>query len=190
MKNQKAFTLVEIMIVMAILGLMMVVAVPKLETTGAKLKREGRTLSVLIKRLHHLARLNRKTYRLVLEFGEGTNSQFWVEAADRSVLMQAPTDDDSEAPPSDEGFEMDPTITKKPHEFSSNIKIERVEIASRNAVFSGGRIYIHFIPEGLAEESIIQIGDGKETHWSIVVNPLTGQAKIVPGVTSLEELRQ
>src|SRR5687767_2212347 len=62
------FTLIEILIVLGLVAFLSAIAIPRFENTNSKLRREVRTLTVMMKRLHHLARLNRQTYRLVIDF--------------------------------------------------------------------------------------------------------------------------
>jgi general secretion pathway protein H len=43
-----------------------------------------------------------------------------------------------------------------------------------------GTAYIYFFPQGHAEPAIVHFVDRSEDYYSIVLHPLTGQARIYP----------
>jgi prepilin-type N-terminal cleavage/methylation domain-containing protein len=195
-KGQSAFTLIEILIVIGIIAFVAAVAVPRFESINSKMRREVRTLVVLMKRLHHLARLNRQTYRLVIDFPENDEHKYWVESTSRKVLFANPEEEDKkgeETPEEKEkeraslGFSLDRSLTREPTALPKGVYFESLELAGRRELITSGRAYIHFLPEGMAEESALMLTDKKEIHWTILLNPLTGQGRIVNGKASLKE---
>jgi prepilin-type N-terminal cleavage/methylation domain-containing protein len=195
--GRSGFTLIEILIVLGLVAFLSTIAIPRFESTNSKLRREVRNITVLMKRLHHLARLNRQTYRLVIDFPENDEHKYWVESSSKKVFFNKEKEDDEKRMSKGEkekkqiasGFTLDTSLTKKPHAMPTHIFFESVELASRNEVITSGRAYIHFLPQGLAEESAVMLTDKAELHWTIVLNPLTGQGDIVDGKTTLKEAR-
>lgn len=198
-KSIRGFTLIEMMVVLALVAAIVVVAVPRLENSGTKLKRAVRHLSTISKRLHHLARLNRVTYRLVLEMSEDPDEphRYWVEVSNRKVtvateeqleeLARSQSDEEKKA---GDGFNPDPTIIKRPQELPRGLFFEDVELSTRNSIVQAGRAHIHFMPEGFAEEAAIHLTDRENLKWSIVIHPLTGVAIVYPEYKSLKDLQQ
>ncbi len=195
-QSNRGFTLIELLIVIGLLAFMATIAVPQFESTNTKMRREVRTLTVLMKRLHHLARLNRSTYRLVIDFPENDEHKYWAEVTSRKVLFSK----DLEGKPKDPeelakeeaaaGFQLDSTTTKKPVTLPKNVFFESLEVADHEDLITSGRAYIHFLPQGMAEEAALIISDKKELHWTIVLNPLTGQGEIVGERASLKDMRE
>jgi hypothetical protein len=186
--------------VLAILGIMATVVVPRLETRGPKMRRELRNISVLVKRLHHLARLNRVTYRLAIDMSKPDEQQYWVEVSSRKVtfktdeqieesLKEKKSQSEDEEEESD-GFQADPSILKRPGELPRPLVFGGVELATRNKVITDGVAYIHFLPQGVVEESSIFLTDKEKMNYTIAINPLTGQADILTGRMTIEELRK
>lgn len=50
-----------------------------------------------------------------------------------------------------------------------------------------GRAFVYFFPLGITEHTIIQISDGKDRIYSVVVHPLTGQAEVINEPVEPEE---
>lgn len=195
-QSNRGFTLIEMLIVIGIVAFIAAVAVPRFENTNTKMRREVRNLTVLMKRLHHLARLNRSSYRLVIDFPENSEHQYWAESTSRKVLFGSKPDEkpkDKEEIAKAEaatGFQIDASATKKPITLPKGIFFESLEISDREELITSGRAYIHFLPQGMAEEAALMLTDKNELHWTIVLNPLTGQGHIVDGKTTLKEARE
>ncbi len=193
--GRAGFTMLEVLLVLGIVAFLAVMAVPRLENTNSKMRREMRTLTVLLKRLHHLARLNRQTYRLVLDFPENDEHKMWVESSSKKVLFAPPPSEDDKDLTKEElaklqaasGFQLDKSFMKEPSPLPSGIFFESLELAGHEDLITAGRAYIHFLPQGMAEECALVLGDKKELHWTIILNPLTGQTNIVDGKTTLKE---
>lgn len=193
--QHSGFSLIEILIVLGIVGFISVVAIPRFENTNTKMRREVRSITVLMKRLHHLARLNRQTYRLVIDFPENAEHKYWVESTSRKVLFdnQGNRDKEKEKEAQEKNaseFQIDKGLTKKPIPLPNGIFFESLEIAGREEVISSGRAFIHFLPQGMAEESALILTDKKELNWTIELNPLTGQGEIIDGKAKLREVQK
>ena len=186
-QNQNGFTLIEIMVVVAIIAFVAVMAVPRLgKTLGTQLSTSTRNMVILSKELHHFARLRNKTYRMVIGFGDLTHkASVWVESASEEVLL-APADAtptpeprNGDKTPQKGTFGKDGEVLHKPIEFPDGVNFEDVQYDSKAKPITQGAAYIHYFPEGLVQQTVIHLGDGKNIHWTLIINPLTGYTDIL-----------
>lgn len=193
--NKRGFTLIEVMIVIAIIAGLIAVGAPRLLKKDANMKTTARQLTVLVKEIRNQAKLFNATYRLVIRIEPGQES-YWVERSsglqliDKEKLAEEyegknKKEDDKEAPPP--LFQIDKRLSKKEKTLPPNLHFTHVETINMSQPVNNGIAYIHFFPEGLMEAAAIQLTDKKNT-WTLVFNPLTGQADIVEKAVNLKEL--
>lgn len=166
--NNSGFTLVETAIVVLIIGLLAAVIVPSLSDIGRlKLHKNGMRVAHTISYLYAQAAARKVLLRL----------EFNVETGEYYVAIQ---NDDGE-------FE----VTRFSL-FSKGHLSKGVRIASFTTLFSGEfsgeTAYMHFLPEGLAEKSVIVLSDREGRKISLIVNPLTGRVTLEEGKTEFEYL--
>lgn len=194
--NKRGFTLIEVMIVIAIIAGLIAVGAPRLLKKDANMKTVARQLTVLVKEIRNQAKLFNSTYRLVIRIEQGHES-YWVEKSNGPALIdteklkeeyegknKSDTKDKDAPPPL---FQIDKRLSKKEKTLPSNLHFAQVETINMSQPVTSGLAYIHFFPEGLLEASAIQITDNKNT-WTLVFNPLTGQADIVEKATNLKDI--
>jgi general secretion pathway protein H len=194
--NKRGFTLIEIMIVIAIIAGLIAVGAPRLLKKDANMKTTARQLIVLVKEIRNQAKMFNSTYRLVIRMETGENS-YWVEKSNGPALIDKEklkdeiegknkgTKPEEGAPPP--LFQIDKRLSKKEKTLSPNLHFAQVETMNMSQPVTSGLAYIHFFPEGIMEAATIQIADKKNT-WTLVFNPLTGQADIVEKAVNLKEL--
>ena len=194
--NKRGFTLIEVMIVIAIIAGLIAVGAPRLLKKDTNIKTVARQLTVLVKEVRNQAKLFNSTYRIVIRMEQGQES-WWVEKANGPALIDPEKlkedyegkgkkdDKDKDAPPP--LFQIDKRLSKKEKTLPSNLHFKQVETINMSQPVTSGLAYIHFFPEGLLEASAIQITDNKNT-WTLVFNPLTGQADIAEKETSLKDI--
>lgn len=194
--NKRGFTLIEVMIVIAIIAGLIAVGAPRLLKKDANIKTVARQITVLVKEIRNQAKLFNSTYRLVIRIEPGQES-YWVEKANGPALIDPEKlkeeyegkskkdDKDKDAPPP--LFQIDKRLSKKEKVLPSNLHFKQVETINMSQPVTSGLAYIHFFPQGLLEASAIQITDNKNT-WTLVFNPLTGQADIVEKETNLKDI--
>src|SRR3712207_3526225 len=94
LKGSKGFTLIEVMIVIAIIAGTITLAMPYINNRNAQTKAFVREMTVLSRELHTRAKLNGAAYRLVIELPEPGRSpedtppgKYWVEKSNSKVVL-------------------------------------------------------------------------------------------------------
>lgn len=191
-------TMIEIMVVVALIGMVVVAGVSRLGGTGRKMKQAVRRFSVLGKDLHTKAKLLQRTYRIVISMNDEGEHTYWVESSEDNVKLiseekkkelEKLTKLQREGLIKEYGFSMDPRVTKRPLTLPSPLKFKRVEFSKKSDPTNEGTTYIHFFPHGLVEEAAIYISDGEKLNWTIAFHPVTGKTDIFSKDIPLKELR-
>ena len=199
--HSSGFTLIELMVVLLIIAVVIAMAIPRLgKSLGSQMKTITRKIVVLNKELHHFSRLRNKTYRLVIDFGDKTVKnkppRFYVESATTRQLLAPPEatppprkfGEDKDKPPPGP-FSKDEEFLKKPIELPSGVAFEDVETDGYPKPVTEGLAFVHFFPEGLVQQCIIHLTDGKNMHWSLIVNPLTADTEVLTSYKKLKEIQ-
>jgi prepilin-type N-terminal cleavage/methylation domain-containing protein len=199
--KQRGFTLIEVLITLGIIAFVVAVAVPKLtRSLGTQIRSTTRRIVTLNKELHNNSELKDKTYRLVIDFGgEKHKPSIKVESATSSQLIADPSASPPEkvtkerakdSPPDTSGFSEDKEILKKPIELPEGVQFEDVENDSSEKPITEDKAYVIFFPQGMVQRTIIHLTDGKKIHWSLVINPLSGQTDIVNEYVKIKDLNK
>jgi general secretion pathway protein H len=202
-RRDRGFTLMEIMVVLAIIGGIIAVVAPRLVDKKTKMRSLVRELATVIHECHNMSRLFNSTYRLAITMSDAegnSGGEYTIESAPGNVSLLTPdeqkeqekeedslSEDERKAKP--KVFAADSRIIKEAKKLPRGLFITEVEYGNRAQSINGGVAYIHFFPQGLAEEAAIHITDKKNLNWTIVVHPLTGVADIFDGNKPLKELR-
>lgn len=199
--HSKGFSLIEILIVLAIVGVTVALLSSKIGKDNRKIRRDVRVFASQIRDLRNKARMRNSTYRLVINMPEDIKEKqsYWVESTGKNFLVEY--DEDvlkkkrealREGEKDSSGFEMDSDVSREgPQPLSDGLLFKSVEIAAQKKEYTSGRIFIHFFPEGRVEEAVIHITDTKKTlHWSLAIHPLTGRVDLINKEKKLSELQQ
>ena len=181
------------MIVIGIIAAILALGMPNFKKPTNNIKKVTRELLVLAKEVRHYARLKNSTYRIALKMGKG--GSYWVEAASGNILVKSEENlkyelelSDTEKPKSP--FTKTDKPLKKEKELSGDFYFSQLEIPNRTEPITKDMAYIHFSPEGMVENCALQITDGKNLTWTLIFNPLTGQADIVEKAMSLKDAQE
>lgn len=209
-RNASGFTLLEVMVVVTIIAAVITLVVPRIGSRNREIKASVRRFSVISKQLHLRAKATNATYRLAIDLKNGQNTReepqtFWVEVSDKPGPFETPEQliaerkELEENPEEDEegkiipkvpgGFKLDPSIFKEQKEIAQGVFIRDVEIGSSEKAFTEGIVYIHYSPQGLAEDAAIHFQMGEKSFWTVSIHPLTGRATIVGQDISLKEIQ-
>lgn len=198
MKN--GFTLIEILVVLAIIGGILVTVAPRLGDKKTQMQSTVRALASTSREIHNAARLFNSTYRLVINMDAEEGHSYYIESAPGNIALLTDEQqkeaeknktigDDDEEKKTKGLFSEDARILKSPVSLPRGLFFEEVEYAGRPAPLNVGKAYIHYLPQGLVEEAAIHITDRKTLNWTIAIHPITGLTDIFDGKKSLKELR-
>lgn len=199
-KKQKGFSLMEIVIVLGIIGAVLALALPRLGNNAPKNSQVFRSITQKIKQVQNRAKLQGTTYRVAFRLTEGQQA-YWIEKSSQVTLIDKKAledlrekeksqfrGNDDEVAPSD--FQPDTTFFKKEQTLPQGFIIKSFESSALNSQFTDGTVYIHITPQGYIEPIALQIADPKKNIWTLVFNPITGQADIIDGEKSLKDLNR
>lgn len=194
--NKRGFTLIEIMIVLAIMAAVIGIGAPRLFKTQDNIKSTARKFIVLGKEVRDRARVNNSTYRIAIKIDPNGGS-FWVERANGAQTIDPNAEPDSKKEDNKEGppptFRPDTQIMKKPKSLPSNLRFVSLETVNMKSPITEGEAYIYFFPQGFVEASALQIQSGSGNNssiWTIIFNPLTGQADIIEKAQNLKDVQR
>jgi general secretion pathway protein H len=205
-RRAAGFTLIEIMVVVAIIAAVVSILLPRIDNKNNQLKAAVRRFTTLSRELHTRAKLKGATYRLAFDLKEGADAvdqqQYWVERSNQEVTVSEKADeelkqqlkdaskDEKEKKQKDpNGFELDPTIFRGPQEFKKPLKVLLVEKRGYKEPIKTGMAYIYFFPQGMSEMALFQIKADDNLQWTIAIEPLTGRADLLTKLISLKDLQ-
>ncbi|NCN95670.1 MAG: type II secretion system protein [Bdellovibrionales bacterium] len=201
LKSSQGFTLIEIMIVLAILGFALTMGIGRLTNRSGELRAVLRKTTVLSRELHTRAKLNGVTYRMVIDLGEGgpnsTQSIYVEKGSGASVIKDSEKEAEDLKNLSEEekkaltkDFTVDSHILKNPLQIPKDVYISEVEINRVEKPMTQGKAYIHYLSQGLVEEAAIHILRPESNQkWTISIHPLTGRAEVLSPSMRLEEMK-
>lgn len=196
--KEAGFTLIELMVVVAIIAATVGVALPRIANRSNKNRAVLRSFSTLSRELHMKSKLNGYTYRIVMDLKDGDrgsgSQSYWVEKSESGALvkpgeekMKEEKDRDGKIKkPTD--FALDTSIMKKPEMLPAGMHFEKVELSRLPEPITTGKAFIHFLPQGLVEESAIHLKTDGGQKWTIAIQPLTGKAEVISESMSLKDL--
>ncbi len=205
--RQKGFTLVEILLVMAIMGLMITISVAGTSYYGtASLKESSSKIAARVKQLYERAMLEQKHIRLVFDieknvyYAEETQEYFALEnekLTQEETLqneqekqeMKKTFDEDSasellsEYEKIKQKYLLGPAFAKIEGELgeevslSGDTKFLRIWIEHQSEPYEAGLTYLHFFPTGFTERAVMHLKNDEEV-FTIKIEPLTGRTKV------------
>ena len=198
LKNKRAFTLVEVLISMALVAGIIVLVASRFSSSKNEIKSDLTQLMVMTKKSFQYAQIKSATYRIVFDMtetdeeGNPKQHRFWTEYANGPKFIPDPEEkqklDEEGKPISD--FKIDERINKKPRVLPDGYKFTSISYGGRDEIDSGVA-YIYFFPQGYTEESLIQLAHEENKHyWSILIDPLTGISSLIPKQVNLKDLKQ
>jgi general secretion pathway protein H len=181
------------LVVLAIMGAIIALGMGRVRKKDNDIKRTVREFYVLGKEIRNSARLKSSTFRLMIKLDEGQQS-YWVESAQGFQGRVSEKDKEeiqklSEEDRPKEVFDKDTSVLKKEKKLPDGLFFKSVENLDSDPMTSGTAT-IYFFPNGFVEMSALQITDRKKLTWTLIYQPLTGQADIIPDERSLRDSKR
>ena len=158
-KNDKAFTLIELSMVLIIVGIVSVFAVPRFKNLlwHGDIKGTVRRLSAAIKYAHNQTAMTKLRHRINYDLD---GNKYWVTIRDVEG----------------EYFEDTSTLTRN---ISLPDKVKFKDIyTQREGEVIHGVTHTEFIPNGLVEHTVIHLENDGEKVFTLIIKPLTGSVKV------------
>jgi general secretion pathway protein H len=199
--NSVGMSLIEILVVLAVVAGLITTIVPRIGVRQNVARSLFREFTAISKELHANARLQNKYYRLVihLEPDPKKPDMYWIESGgsnsrvlskkDQDALAEAKKSaNDAKAAPTD-GFVVDTAIIKKQRPLPDHFKFPQILQQGAKQPYTDGDVYIHYLPQGFVQDTLIQLTDSKNT-WTMHISPLTGTLDIIDGAKTFEDFRR
>ena len=158
--DNRAFTLVELIVVTALISIMLMVAIPRL-SGGFFSDSDGETarwIIATVRQLKEKAVYDQKIYTLNIS---PDIQRFWVTAEDMA--------DTDASTARDEGYRL-----------PRGIRIDHVAFSKDDRV-SSGTIPIGFYPQGYSDKAVIRLRTGDGDRLSFFIEPFLAGADLVRG---------
>lgn len=159
--KSNGFTLIELMVVIVVLGVMMTLIIPQLGNIGdANLKRSARHLTGMIRFLRDEAQAKKEVYRLRFDIKDG---KYWAE---EFVITSKDTAE----------YKRMQVAMAGEGSLAGQTTFKDVQVGSHP-----DDPYIFFTPDGWVEPAFIQLRNGDDKVFTLIVKPLTGDTELREG---------
>ena len=194
----QAFTLVELLVVVALIGLMSLIALPSVSNYfKISLNSVTRELATVIKESYNATTITGRVHRLVYDLD---NLEFWVESGPTDILLDtAETREEeerrnrflSETEKEKEkkkvpAFSLEGTITRKKISLPRGVSFKDIITEQSEEPVTEGLAYTHFFPNGITEQTIINLQDSDQHQISLIVSALIGRSELANGYIKKE----
>lgn len=159
--NRRGFTLIEVAVVLAIVGMVLMLVMPRLPSSGQEnLKISARTLAATLRYMQDRAATGRTIYYLRLEPG-----------TDNVRVLEAAADGGEKEP-------LDPLLQKGP--VKEGIVVADVIIPRLGKVVDGS-LRLDVGNGGLRDFVIIHLRSPDDKFWTVMAFPASGKVKVFDG---------
>lgn len=188
MSNKRAFSLIEILIVLAILGMLVGIGLPQVNRIfRTNLKSSAVKIAGLVRVAYDNAVVKSLVHRIVFDFDENT---YHLELAKKEGPISIEDNKDlskkgsslfeSETEEEEEDFLPFPGQHGEATKLPFGVVFDSLESVSLERKFTEGRAYIYFFPQGMTQDMIVRIKSerGETGFFSIMLNPINGRTRV------------
>lgn len=186
MGRQSGFTLIEILLVLAIIAMMMAIGLPAIQSvTSQRINSTTRKFTGMVRSVRNDAILLNLIHRLAINFDDQT---WWIENQKKFSLLEDPEDKEKKnkkkgaAEEGDSNFTYTAKYTKEPLKMPAGVVFSGVR-TERDGFVNKGIVYVHFYPNGFSDQAILQLNkEGSEmVFYSMILRPTSGRVELVNG---------
>ena len=189
MNKKKAFTLIEVLIVLAIVGMIIGIGIPQVQRVfRTNLKSAAVRLSGLIRFGYDSAVVKGAIHRIVFDFEkrsymlEVSTTNELLSLEDESKLKKDQkksvfAEEEAPKPPSFYPYEGE---AGKENVLPNGVVFDSIENVSLKRKATGDVAYLYFFPQGMTEDVIIRLKSdkGEMGFYSVRVSPANGKTKV------------
>jgi len=179
LKTNKAFTLIEVLVVLMIIGFALGVVIPQTERIfRTNLKLAASNIAGAIKYSFDYAIMNQKTTRIVFDFEK---NYYFIENANPGVLISLKEEEeDEEKDPAKEEkiFSKITGLWSRNLILPSGVFFDSVLDQEHNIEIKENIAYMYFFPHGQTQALIIRLKSKNSGFYSLKVNPITADIRI------------
>ncbi len=188
MNSRAGFSLIELMIVVAIIGLVGMIAIPSISNTFRfSVKSSAREIATLIKETSNAAQITGKVHRVAYDI---KNDQYWAESSGENTLLKSDESREKEkdkrsffAAKEDDGkknggFHQEGSLTKKKRTLALGVKFKDIVTEQAEEPITEGMAYTHVFPQGMTEKSLVHLADTSKNEVSLIVTNLLGRCQV------------
>ena len=164
--RSSAFTLIELVVVLAVIGLIALLVFPKLGSLGLMdIRTEARRLEGITSLCFNLAVMEKNDYRLAIDLD---HQCWWAEKRNGPEYQVATSD----------------LLAK--HCVGNGVTLEELEVLDRKQTRNGLE-YIYFSPYGYVEPAKIFISNDSGSGYTLFTDPITGRMIVYPGQVEFKD---
>ncbi|MCM0605381.1 MAG: prepilin-type N-terminal cleavage/methylation domain-containing protein [Xanthomonadaceae bacterium] len=194
--RESGFSLIEMMVVVAIIALLSLFIVPSISGFfRVSLSSTSRELAGVIKESFNASVVTRRVHRLVYDLD---SQEYWVESGPETSLLDTSESkekeerkkkllktDEKEAPSQ---FSIEKTITRKKKSLPNGVKFEDVFTEQYKTPVIQGKVYTHFFPHGVTEQTLIHLTNSSNQKMSLSISTFLGKTTYDERYVELQEV--
>lgn len=194
--NRQGFSLIEMLVVVGIIAVLSTFVVPSISGFfRVSLSAAARDLAGVIKESFNATVVTRRVHRLAYDLD---THEYWVESGPETSLLETSEskekeerkkkllkNDEKEATSQ---FALEKTITRKKKSLPSGVKFEDIFTEQYKTPVKQGKVYTHFFPHGVTEQTLIHINNSSDQKISLSISTFLGKTQYDERYVPLEEV--
>jgi prepilin-type N-terminal cleavage/methylation domain-containing protein len=200
--SESGFSLVELMVVVALMGLIAGMAIPSISSVfKISLGSTTRDLATTVRHTYNAAMMTKKVHRLVYDLKD---QRYWVEVGPANLLMDTEetrakadraakfgsklTEDEAKKKKDSEpSFSLATYVTRKKNDLPRGVEFTDVKTEQSKDPIKEGLVYTHFFPHGITEQTVVHLKDTSNHQSTLIIEPTVGRSKVIEHFVSPEE---
>jgi prepilin-type N-terminal cleavage/methylation domain-containing protein len=197
--NHSGFTLIELMVVVALIALISVMALPSISSYfQVSLNSSTREIAATVREAYNATLITGKLHRVAYDL---KNGQYWVEEGPNGAVLETKESREREerrnrlrfnkAEKKESPFSLDKTVTKSKKSLPRGVTFEDVvteQTREPQTKETTTTAYTHIFPNGLTEQTIVHLTDSSKHHTSLCITPLLGRTDVYDNYQKPEEV--
>lgn len=194
--RESGFSLIEMMVVVGIIAVLSMFVVPTISGFfRVSLSSAARDMASVIKESFNAAVVTRKVHRIVYDLD---TQEYWVESGPETSLLETSESKEKEErkkkllktddKPAESSFSMEKTITRKKKSLPTGVKFEDVYTEQYKTPATQGKVYSHFFPHGVTEQTLIHLTNSSDQKLSLSISTFLGKTTYDERYIELQEV--